>query len=114
VVYFIDRALATFGADDRPAFMKGLGELQSKVRKRFKNEARFSALGSNQQVELLKSIEKTKFFDLIRAMTIYGMFANPSYGGNRDEIGWKLLGFESAFFFQPPFGFYDGEGQSSR
>ena len=27
-------------------------------------------------------------------MTIFGFFAMSRYGGNRDEIGWKLLGFE--------------------
>lgn len=31
----------------------------------------------------------------------------PKYGGNRDGIGWKLLGFEIQHSFQPPFGFYD-------
>jgi hypothetical protein len=41
-----------------------------------------------------------------------GFFSNPQYGGNRDKMGWKLIGFEDAFVFQPPFGFYDGpEGQ---
>jgi hypothetical protein len=27
-------------------------------------------------------------------------------------MGWKLIGFEDSFAFQPPFGYYDGpEGQ---
>ena len=114
VVYFIDRALATFAADDRPAFLKGLRDLQSKVKKQFKksNVERFSALTSGQQIKVLKSIEKSTFFELVRTMTIYGMFANPTYGGNHDEIGWKLIGFESQFAFDPPFGFYDRDDQS--
>jgi hypothetical protein len=28
-------------------------------------------------------------------------------GGNRDEVGWKLIGFEDKFHFEPPFGYYD-------
>ncbi len=107
VVYFIDRALATFSSDDRPAFLKGLAELQSKVRKRFKKADRFSNLTSEQQIQLIKSIEKSEFFELIHTMTILGMFANPAYGGNHNEIGWKLIGFETEFLFEPPFGFYD-------
>jgi gluconate 2-dehydrogenase gamma chain len=40
-------------------------------------------------------------------LTVAGMFALPSYGGNRDHIGWKLLGFTHQHVWAPPFGFYD-------
>jgi hypothetical protein len=40
-------------------------------------------------------------------LTLFGMFSTPSYGGNRDGAGWKLLGFEDMHAFQPPFGYYD-------
>lgn len=33
------------------------------------------------------------FFELLRAYTIAGFFADPLYGGNRDMVGWKLIGF---------------------
>jgi hypothetical protein len=35
------------------------------------------------------------------------MFANPEYGGNRDKIGWKMIGFDDRFSWGPPFGWYD-------
>jgi hypothetical protein len=35
------------------------------------------------------------------------MFSLPSYGGNRDGVGWKLIGFEDSHVFYPPFGHYD-------
>jgi len=35
------------------------------------------------------------------------MFTLPAYGGNRGGVGWKLIGFEDAHVFQPPFGYYD-------
>jgi len=35
------------------------------------------------------------------------MFALPQYGGNRDSVGWKLIGFEDLHVFHPPFGYYD-------
>jgi len=111
VVYFIDRGLTTFASDDRPAFVKGLKELHAKVRKQFPKAKSFSALSSAEQIQVLKAIEKSPFFDLVRTMTVIGMFANPSYGGNFNQIGWKLIGFENKFFFDSPFGFYDREYQ---
>jgi len=36
-----------------------------------------------------------------------GMFSDPSYGGNRNGIGWELLGFRNDHAYQPPFGYYD-------
>ena len=31
------------------------------------------------------------------------------YGGNRDKVGWKLIGFEDRFHWNAPFGHYDAE-----
>lgn len=109
VIYFIDRALATFAVADRPVLVEGLKDLQKKSRNRFGKPRKFSELGSEQQTELLKTIDKTPFFELVRTMTILGMFSNPEYGGNYNQIGWKLLGFEDQFHFKSPFGFYDAE-----
>jgi len=111
VIYFIDRALQTFAAEERPTVARGLKELQAKLRKRFPKATSFSALNSEQQIRLLKAIEKSQFFELLRTLTITGMFANPEYGGNYDQLGWKLIGFEDRFFFKPPFGFYDRDYQ---
>jgi hypothetical protein len=55
----------------------------------------------------LTSIEQTPFFNTTRLLTLLGMFSLPEYGGNRDGVGWKLIGFEDAHVFQPPFGYYD-------
>ena len=33
------------------------------------------------------------FFALLRENTIEGFFSDPIYGGNRDMIGWNLVGF---------------------
>ena len=33
------------------------------------------------------------FFNLLLDNTIEGFFSDPIYGGNRDKIGWKLVGF---------------------
>jgi len=36
------------------------------------------------------------FFDVIWEHTVQGMFCDPAYGGNRDAIGWRFLGFPGA------------------
>jgi hypothetical protein len=46
--------------------------------------------------------------------TLYGFLGNSSYGGNRDNVGWKLIGFEDRMAYQPPFGYYDGGGQDGK
>jgi len=109
VIYFIDRALTTFDKDKQPLYVKGLKELQTKQKKMFKNSTKFSDLTSEQQIKVLKAFEKNEFFQTIRTHTIMGFFADPSYGGNFDQIGWKLIGFRDDFSFKPPFGYYDRE-----
>mgnify|MGYP001398258310 CR=1 FL=1 len=41
--------------------------------------------------------------------TLMGFFAMSSYGGNKDNIAWDLIGFEGHGAAQPPFGYYDAE-----
>ena len=33
------------------------------------------------------------FFSTLRQHTVQGMFSDPAYGGNREMVGWKLIGF---------------------
>jgi len=99
VVHFVDHSLATWAADQRDLLAGGLSELN--------REGRFATLSSNQQIELLRAVESTPFFQAIRFLTVAGTFANPSWGGNRDRIGWQIPGFEDRFMWEPPFGDYD-------
>ncbi|MBC8099085.1 MAG: gluconate 2-dehydrogenase subunit 3 family protein [Armatimonadetes bacterium] len=36
------------------------------------------------------------FFTVLRRHTAEGMFSDPAYGGNRDMVGWKLIGYPGA------------------
>ena len=108
VVYFIDRALATFNAEQKKLFAEGIANLNRRAARKWK-AASFAALTPAQQDELLHAIEKTPFFKAVRLNTIVGTFALPAWGGNRDYAGWHLLGFEHQPRFQPPFGYYDAE-----
>jgi gluconate 2-dehydrogenase gamma chain len=111
VIYFIDRAVATFEADQQDAYREGLRNLHEAGRKLFPTFAGMASLSNQQQIELLSSIEKSEFFELVRTHTLLGFLGNPSYGGNRGKVGWKQIGFEDGMAFTPPFGYYDAEGK---
>ena len=63
----------------------------------------FEFLKPEQQDEVLRGLENggiplaslssKLFFDLLLRNTTEGYFADPIYGGNRDKVGWKLIGF---------------------
>jgi gluconate 2-dehydrogenase gamma chain len=108
VVNFIDHMLANVVPDTRPDFLRGLADFQSLVAKRHPGKS-FAQLGSAEQQALIRELEgsKSDFFEMMRTATITGMFAAPEYHGNFDKTGWKLIGFEDRFSWQPPFGFYD-------
>jgi hypothetical protein len=107
VVQFIDRALVTFEKERQPAYTQGLTELQAKTKALFPSASLFSRLTSNQQIQLLKAIEDTPFFNLVRTHTITGFFASPAHGGNYNKIGWQLVSYDDSLNFKPPFGYYD-------
>lgn len=111
VVYFIDRALSTFDSDLRDSYRQGMAEIQQKRKEMFPSSDGIPGLSSDQQIQLIQAIESTDFFELLRTHTLYGLLGNSSYGGNRDHIGWKLIGFDDRMAYQPPFGYYDGGGQ---
>jgi gluconate 2-dehydrogenase gamma chain len=107
VALFIDSALATFFGRMAPDFRSQLAAFRLHCQSRYPNVPSFAALAQEQQIEFLKLVERTPFFARVRLLTIVGMFAMPKYGGNRDGVGWKLLGFQDQHIFQPPFGYYD-------
>ncbi len=109
VVYFIDKSLATFNARQKKLYVDGVRDLNRRAARKWKGSASFDALTAPQQDELLHDIEKTRFFQAARFDTIVGTFALPTWGGNRDYVGWHMLGFEHQPRFQAPFGYYDAE-----
>jgi len=126
VVYFIDRALKTFARDDQKIYLEGLPKLQERVRELFPGLDKFSAATHEQQDQLLASLEehlasfqapfrprsgRGNFFEMVRQHTLAGFLIDPDSdrGGNRDGVGWKVIGREREHTFQPPFGYYDKE-----
>jgi gluconate 2-dehydrogenase gamma chain len=108
-IYFIDRALGTFNAAQRPLYTEGIADLNRRAQSKVPGTASFTALTAAQQDEVIREIEASPFFQAVRLDTIVGTFALPSWGGNRDYMGWHLLGLEHQLSFQAPFGYYDAE-----
>jgi Gluconate 2-dehydrogenase subunit 3 len=107
VIHFIDRALSTYLPQLAPNYRTQLAAFQADVRRQHPTAASFASLPSDQQIAYLKTVDRTPFFTTTRLLTLLGMFSLPAYGGNRDGIGWTLIGFEDRHAFQPPFGYYD-------
>jgi gluconate 2-dehydrogenase gamma chain len=114
VIYFIDHVLSTFDRDKQPAYTQGLKDLRHKTLEIFPGANKFSSLASAQQIQLMIAIDETEFFELVRVHTIMGYLSRPEYGGNHDQVGWKLIGFEDEMTYQPPFGYYDSEYDKTR
>ena len=108
VIHFIDAALADLESGSLEAVRSGLEGLLESVGSEH-GGATFSALPEADQIAALEAIEETEFFGTVRYLTLAGMFSHPSYGGNRDELGWRLIGFDLQGPDQPPFGYYDAD-----
>ena len=108
VIYFIDSVVADNREVEHQILKDGLATLQSEGAAQF-GVASFYLLNEEQQDQLLRQIESSQFFNTIRFLTVAGMFSSPEYGGNRDKVGFELLGFTDQHAWQPPFGFYDAD-----
>jgi gluconate 2-dehydrogenase gamma chain len=105
-IYFIDRSLSTWLAPRAQGFRSGLHDFQTRFQAAHPPGG-FAQASDEAQLAFLESVEASEFFQTTRTLTLIGMFALPAYGGNRDGIGWRLIGFEDQHVFAPPFGFYD-------
>jgi gluconate 2-dehydrogenase gamma chain len=63
----------------------------------------FDRLNEMERTEAMKALEEGKpdfagfrssmFFEQLLQLTMEGFFADPMYGGNRDKVAWKMIGF---------------------
>src|SRR5438105_553141 len=109
IIHFIDRALSTFALDDREVYHTGMADLQRKRKQLFPNSTSIASLTDHQQMILIRAIEASSFFELLRTHTVLGFLGSPSYGGNREKTGWHQIGFEDRMAWEPPFGYYDAQ-----
>ena len=114
VIYFIDRALSTFARGDREAYRAGIAQFQQKRKELFPDSTAIASLTPEQQIALIRTMETSAFFELLRTHTVLGYLGDPSYGGNRGKIGWRQIGFEDRMTYEPPFGYYDADAMSRK
>lgn len=108
VVRFADHALATFLKERRGNVTNALKELD-KFARAHTGRVAFEDRPSRDQIAVLTAFEKKhdQSFNVLRNVTMAGMFSHPEHGGNFNRVGWKLIGYEDRYSWAPPFGFYD-------
>ena len=67
----------------------------------------FAGMSTDAQDDYLKSLEagahdldgvpSAVFFDTLLKMSIEGFFSDPVYGGNKDMLAWRMIGFPGAY-----------------
>ena len=106
VVYFCDQSFGTFNAPLLPMMQGGLQQLQAGI----EDGRKFSELSEQEQDALLEQSQATPFFQLFRMMTFAGFFGLSEYGGNRNGVGWEVIGMDpTVHMYTSPFGYYDAE-----
>jgi gluconate 2-dehydrogenase gamma chain len=108
-VYFVDRFFATTAKDDLSDFRKEIATLGPRAAAKRPGATRFADLNAAEQDAVITEMQTTDTFRSLRGLVMLGMFADPKYGGNRGETGWKLIGFENRMAYSPPFGYYDAQ-----
>jgi gluconate 2-dehydrogenase gamma chain len=106
-VHFVDHSLATFAQNQREPLLSGLASFNTLVAQAHSEATHFSQLTPAQQLEFLRGHDHHQFFQQVRTVVLVAVFSNPSWGGNKDKAGWRILGFEDRYSWQPPFGWYD-------
>jgi len=82
-------------------FRAGIAATNAYTRKTFQKD--FDRLTEEQQIQVLQGLEQSKialdhvaaqeFFNLLLNAAMEGFFADPIYGGNKNKVSWKMLGF---------------------
>ena len=107
VIYFLDTIFAEARrASQLASLREGLAALRGQLTT---GERHIHELTEAQQDQLLLDNEQTPFFATMRYLTIAGTFSLPRYGGNRDKVGYQLIGYEDRGAWSAPYGFYDAD-----
>ncbi|MFQ5917743.1 MAG: gluconate 2-dehydrogenase subunit 3 family protein [Candidatus Binatia bacterium] len=100
-----------FGIQARQLYLDGVQELDNLAQEHFGGEG-FCSLQPSQQDRVLTILEEraSPFFSLLIRHTMEGFYGDPRHGGNKNSVGWTLLGYPGPRFpdgYQPPLGWYD-------
>ncbi|MCP3105048.1 gluconate 2-dehydrogenase subunit 3 family protein [Myxococcus sp. K15C18031901] len=101
VAVYIDRILQTPEMEPiRGDFLEGVAALERRAQRMFQKG--FATLTPAQQDELLTLFKdspgksgEAHFFELLTVLSLEGFLGDPSYGGNKGRVGWRLVGFDT-------------------
>ncbi|HTT64134.1 MAG TPA: gluconate 2-dehydrogenase subunit 3 family protein [Bryobacteraceae bacterium] len=97
VAVFIDRQLSGFYKPLQETYRQGIAAID-RLSVSCGGHA-FADLPARLQLEVLQRIERDPqlkpFFDLLVAHSMQGFYGDPRHGGNRERVGWKMLGVAS-------------------
>lgn len=100
---YLDRALGTYHARYVDTYRSGLQELDRLAQQ--EQSTGFAKLPPAKMDELITHMEKGElvsgkfpdggvaFFNLLRKHTLEGFLSDPMYGGNKDFVGWRVIGY---------------------
>jgi gluconate 2-dehydrogenase gamma chain len=118
VLYFIDNALATWAPEHRWDYVAGLEGIDESSQLMFGSN--FLNLKWDQQTRVLEAMEQglvpgeiwkrlkigsrpsgngdggrsdQQFLDLVIDHSMQGYYGDPKYGGNRNHVSWKMIGY---------------------
>lgn len=110
VVRYIDRALSGPYSGWQNVYREGVRTVNAYTLQGYSKK--FFGLSETDQDAVVGALERGEipgfgdssgetsgseaFFTTVWAHTIEGMFSDPAYGGNRDAVGWELIGFPGA------------------
>jgi gluconate 2-dehydrogenase gamma chain len=107
VVYFVDHVHRHGSADRAAAFRAALAAFSAGHAGVHPGSAGFADQDLPARTAYLRQVDTTPFFATMRLLTLAGLLSLPQYGGNRDKLGWRLVGFVDQHAWEPPFGHYD-------
>jgi hypothetical protein len=103
VVRYVDRALGGAEIHRQLVYRGSLKDIQRIARSSFgcafadstlaQQDSLISDMAEDRLLKFGDDAPAKPFFDILRAHVLEGMFSDPVHRGNRDFVGWKLLGY---------------------
>jgi len=114
-VYFMDAVFQDQESANLGFVREGVAEFADRVRALGADSGRLADLDPAGQLAVMRALEAEEpgLFGYLRLLVIAGTFSHPHHGGNRDQLGWRMVGLETAETYQPPFGYYDRDAHGS-
>ena len=99
------------GSRHRQAYCDGVAELD-RLAAELRPGADFCGLDDAGRDRVLTILDERKepFFALLVTHTMEGFYGHPRHGGNKDRVGWQVLGYPGPSFphgNESPYGWYD-------